>query len=261
MKHRKLFATVAILASSGLFVVGAGAQTPQPLPPASPGPNSQPQAESPIGPRGGWGYGMMGRGAYGSGRAGSGLSEADRTAFFEARLASIKAGLMLTEAQQRLWPAVETAMREMMKQRIDWAERLRKEGQPANHVDRMKRAGEFMTARGGAMTRMAEAMKPLLDSLTEEQKRRMSMLMPASRASAAGYGHAQGRHGAYGAHQHNWGRHHGGWQSHGHGYGPRWRQGMARPDGQRQGEGRRWRQDAPGDGFSGEHFRGDWRRM
>ena len=120
--------------------------------------------------------GMEGRGM-GMRPAMANLSDADRQAFFEARLAAIKAGLMLTESQQGLWPALETAMRDMRKLRLDAAERFRKEGQPANPADRLKRAGEMLSARGAALTKLADAMKPIHDSLSDDQKRRMHMLM------------------------------------------------------------------------------------
>jgi hypothetical protein len=232
---------------------------------------------------------MMGRGMGpgmgqgmrpGMGQRGQNLSEADRNAFFEARLAAMKAGLMLTEAQQRLWPAVETAMRDLRKQRMDFAERIRKEGQPANHVDRMKRAGEMMSARGAAMTKFADAMKPFHDSLTDEQKRRMQMMRGGMRnGMASGMGPRGGMRGEF---QQRWQQHHG-WQGRGGDFGrgnhgPGWRQGTMEPRDDRPGEGRRfdrddrggnegrgwgrrWQQDAPDYSFGSQGNAGDWRRM
>lgn len=165
-----------------------------------------------------------------------GLSDADRAAFFEARLASIKAGLMLSESQLKFWPAVESSMREISKQRQELAERLRKEGQPANPADRMKRAGEIMTARGATMTKMAEAMKPLYDSLTDDQKRRLQVLMRGQMARGGQQGMMD--------------RHHRG------GYRESMRGGERSQ--WHRGEGRRWNQDWPGHGGDS---RSEWRRL
>ncbi|MET0606898.1 MAG: hypothetical protein ABWZ80_10600, partial [Beijerinckiaceae bacterium] len=48
----------------------------------------------------------------------------DFSAFTDARIASLKAGLKLTAEQERLWPAFEAALRERAKTRSDrWNER------------------------------------------------------------------------------------------------------------------------------------------
>jgi hypothetical protein len=120
------------------------------------------------------------RGWRGEGRGERGhmnaMSEQDRTAFFAARLAAMKAGLMLTPDQEKLWPAVENAVRDGQKQRQAWRERIQKEGQLANPVDALRRASELTTQRGETMKRIADAAGPLYSTLTDEQKRRMRML-------------------------------------------------------------------------------------
>src|SRR3979490_73369 len=45
----------------------------------------------------------------------------DRAAFPDARIAAVKAGLKLTPDQEKLWPPVETAVRDFAKLRIDCA--------------------------------------------------------------------------------------------------------------------------------------------
>lgn len=311
-------ALAAVLAASGIAILKANAQEQNSTPPAAQPNQSAPSsgtgqtAQTPPGQSGnqdfgrGWGRrgGMSGMMA--GGRRGANLSEADRKAFFEARLASIKAGLSLTEEQQKLWPAVESAVRDMVKQREEWRERVRKEGRPANPADRMKQAGEMMTARGAAMTKMADAAKPLYASLSDEQKRRLQMLMRGGMRQHAGRGMGFGMHQGMGGHgqrwqrgegrgmrgeyRHRWQQHHGWGQPHGgrgmgHGSGPRMGQGdtdgprmrhgwgrgeghgmMGRRDGNDQrsyGEGRRWQQDMPGEGFGGNSGQSndDWRRM
>ena len=47
------------------------------------------------------------------------LSTEDVAAFTDARIAGLKAGLKLTAEQEKNWPAVETAIRDLAKQRAD----------------------------------------------------------------------------------------------------------------------------------------------
>ena len=47
------------------------------------------------------------------------LSPQDRTAFADARIAAVHAGLTLTPDQEKLWPPVEKAIRDFAKLRID----------------------------------------------------------------------------------------------------------------------------------------------
>src|SRR6201991_5236910 len=56
-----------------------------------------------------WGYGHMR------------MNPEDRAAFADARIAAVHAGLKLNADQEKLWPAVETAVREFAKLRIDRA--------------------------------------------------------------------------------------------------------------------------------------------
>lgn len=54
-----------------------------------------------------------------------GFSPEDRAAFLDARVAALKSGLQLTAAQEKSWPALETALREVWKARADRAAELR----------------------------------------------------------------------------------------------------------------------------------------
>src|ERR1700756_5982749 len=49
------------------------------------------------------------------------FSAEDRTAFVDARIAAVHAGLKLNADQEKLWPPVETAVRDFAKLRIDRA--------------------------------------------------------------------------------------------------------------------------------------------
>ena len=56
-----------------------------------------------------WGHGQMR------------MNPEDRAAFADARIAAVHAGLKLTADQEKLWPPVETAVRDFAKLRIDRA--------------------------------------------------------------------------------------------------------------------------------------------
>ena len=107
----------------------------------------------------------------------------DMSAFADARIASVKAGLRLTPDQERLWPPVEAAARELAKQRIDRvAERRnaqrdgRDQRTPDELFDRFKKRADNMAASAAGMQKLAQAADPLYRSLNEDQKRRLVVL-------------------------------------------------------------------------------------
>lgn len=204
------------LGAAGLLGAVAIAQTPAPsAPPAQPsqaspdtGPRGPGMGRGEGMGRDGMGDGRMGRGAEerGGGRMGPGynygprggdearrgpgrgegwgdgrgrmgqLSDTDRQAMLSARLAAAKAALLLTPEQEKQWGPLEAAIRDSVKLRQDWRARIEKDGPAANPVDRMKRMGEMASARGAAMTKLADAAGPLYTSLTDDQKRRLRLV-------------------------------------------------------------------------------------
>lgn len=105
------------------------------------------------------------------------ISAEDRAALIEARIAAIKAGLKLTPDQEKLWPPVESATRDMAKQAQDARSQRGTQMQTDDPVERMARMGEQMTQRGTSMVKVATAARPLYASLSDDQKRRLRMLM------------------------------------------------------------------------------------
>jgi hypothetical protein len=114
---------------------------------------------------------------------------ADHEAMLDAKLAGLKAGLRLTPDQDKLWPPLETAIRDAAKLRTEqmksMVERMHKmhetmaQGAPdevVSPVDRLEAMGRGMSARGAAIGKVAEAAKPLYASLDDSQKRRFVML-------------------------------------------------------------------------------------
>lgn len=129
-------------------------------------------------------------------------SAEDFAAFTEARIAALKAGLKLTAEQEKNWPAVEAAMRDLAKERADrmaaWRE-ARQSGDDAARradiIERLRRGADTMGTRAAALKQLADAAEPLYKSLDDAQKRRFSMLLHMG-GRPHGYGHGYGhRHG------------------------------------------------------------------
>jgi hypothetical protein len=108
----------------------------------------------------------------------------DISAFTDARVAALKAGLKLTPAQEKNWPAFEQAYREMAKVRTD--QRLafrqqrqdRRSGAPqdVDPINRLQQRADAMLARGAALKKVSAAAGPLYQSLDDGQKHGFVML-------------------------------------------------------------------------------------
>jgi hypothetical protein len=107
----------------------------------------------------------------------------DMSALSDARIAAVKTGLRLTAEQEKLWPPVEAAARDLAKQRIDRiAERReamrdrRERASPDELFERFKQRADTMANSAASMKRLSEAAEPLYRSLNDDQKRRLVML-------------------------------------------------------------------------------------
>ena len=121
--------------------------------------------DGPGGPRGG----MMGRMMN--------QSPADRAAFLDARIAAVKAGLKLTPDQDKLWPAIEDAVRGNAKVMSDMREKMQADGKPADMMDGLTKMADAATARAEGLHKLADAARPLYATLSDEQKGRLPVLM------------------------------------------------------------------------------------
>jgi zinc resistance-associated protein len=108
------------------------------------------------------------------------FSDADRAAFLDARIAALHAGLVLTPAQEKLWPSVETALRETHKVIADQRAARRDGPRPADPVAWLQRASDNTMARGEALKKLADAAGPLYSSLNDDQKNRLPFLLHAA---------------------------------------------------------------------------------
>jgi zinc resistance-associated protein len=105
------------------------------------------------------------------------LTADDIAAFADARIAALKAALKLTPAQEKNWPAVEQAVRDISKDRIAEREARRAAGQRTDVTERLRDRADALTTRAAALRRLADAEKPLYQSLNEAQKRRFGMAL------------------------------------------------------------------------------------
>jgi hypothetical protein len=126
------------------------------------------------------GYG--GHGGYGDGGARfehrHRPSAADVSAFADARIAALKAGLELTPDQAKNWPPFEQAVRDLVQLRVQRIQARQSADQtsPTSPFDRMARRADNMSKTSGALKKIADAGAPLYQSLDDSQKGRFMML-------------------------------------------------------------------------------------
>src|SRR5271170_3645463 len=94
------------------------------------------------------------------------FSPEDRAAFLDARIAALKAGLELNADQEKNWATLETAMRDLAKERAArmaaWRERREDNSDQtgndqaagANPIDRLTRASERLSARAADLQKL-----------------------------------------------------------------------------------------------------------
>lgn len=172
-------------------------------------------------------------------RYGQHYTKEDRGAFFDARIAALHAGLTLTPDQEKLWPPVETALRDNHKamqdywdsRREQWEKSYNEQQQPArgpgkedaqqapmhDPVAMLQRRAEFEIMRGQHLKAIADAAAPLYASLNENQKKRIPTLMSFFKGPEHGPmgprmamdDHMRGDEHDRGGMMHGWMRHHG----------------------------------------------------
>src|SRR5262249_28827601 len=84
----------------------------------------------------------------------------DLRAFGEARLAALKAGLVLTPEQEKNWPAFEQAARDYGKLRMDRLAALRSGTASDDPVERLRQRATAMSEAGAGLQKMAHPPHP-----------------------------------------------------------------------------------------------------
>jgi len=113
------------------------------------------------------------------------MNPEDRAAFLDARIAAVHAGLKLTADQDKLWPPVESAVRDFAKLRMDRANARMNPPDaskpdaakaPDDPVSRLRERADNMATSATALKKIADAADPLYKTLDEGQKRRLAVL-------------------------------------------------------------------------------------
>ncbi len=127
------------------------------------------------------------------------FSAEDLAAFTDARIVALKAGLKLAPEQEKNWPALEAALREQAKARAErMAEWRDKANEPREHrsvIEGLQQGAKRLAARSAEMEKLADAAKPLYDSLDDAQKGRFRTLLYIATGRHWHHGHEGWRHG------------------------------------------------------------------
>jgi len=139
------------------------------------------------------------------------MSPEDRAAFVDARIAAVHAGLKLSADQEKLWPPVESAVREFAKLRIDRAnarmnakpddskDAQKQDSQsPGDPVARLRERADNMATSAVALKKIADAADPLYKTLDDGQKRRLGVLTHMEGRFGGGWRHHGFEHGMMG---------------------------------------------------------------
>ena len=119
-------------------------------------------------------------------------SAEDISALGDARIAALHTGLKLSVEQEKNWPAVESALRDVAKQRSTWFAAHASADKPKDAIERLNLRADAMTQRGAALKKLADAAGPLYKSLDEGQKNRFVML---AHLEGREFGNERGPHG------------------------------------------------------------------
>ena len=124
-------------------------------------------------------------------------SAADMGAFTDARVAALHAGLKLNADQEKNWPAVETALRDLAKVRSERLAARASAEKPKDPIERLATRADAMETRGAALKKLADTAAPLYKGLDDAQKHRFMVLARTEHVFGGGWqrhGHGHGHH-------------------------------------------------------------------
>ena len=139
------------------------------------------------GMRGGPGRGTM-----------SWFSPEDMSAFVDAQIAAVHAGLKLSADQEKLWPPVETAIRNLATLHLSHMQVMRQSqgAMAGDRVAMIRTMADRMSHGADALRKLADAAAPLYATLDGGQKRRLEALAPMGPRGILGPGGRMGYGGA-----------------------------------------------------------------
>ncbi|MGO4406630.1 Spy/CpxP family protein refolding chaperone [Bosea sp. RAF48] len=132
---------------------------------------------------------MMDRGMM-SGRMMGRFSAEDMSAFIDAHIAAIHAGLKLSADQEKAWPPVEAAIRNLATLHLGHMQAMRQtRGMMASDpVGRLRIMADHMSQGADAVRKLADAASPLYAALDGAQKRRLQVLVRMGDSGMMGRG-------------------------------------------------------------------------
>ncbi|WP_245435361.1 Spy/CpxP family protein refolding chaperone [Microvirga calopogonii] len=107
------------------------------------------------------------------------LSQADFKMLTDIRVGVIKAALQLTPEQEKLWPAVDEAIRARAETRYRRLAALRErlnQPQDIDPVQLFRQRADVLADRAAGLRKLADAWEPLYQSLTPDQKTRLRLV-------------------------------------------------------------------------------------
>lgn len=111
----------------------------------------------------------------------------------DGRIAAAKAALRLTPEQEKLWPAVEQAVRDgaakRMKGRQEMRakmEELRKAGKRPDMLEMLERGAERSAGWSSDLKRFADVLRPLYQTLSDEQREALAYALRPARLGEGG---------------------------------------------------------------------------
>lgn len=107
------------------------------------------------------------------------LSQADFKMLTDIRVGVVKAALQLTPEQEKLWPAVEEAIRaraETRYRRLAAARERLDQTREIDPVQLYRQRADVLADRAAGLRKLADAWQPLYQSLTPDQKTRLRLV-------------------------------------------------------------------------------------
>jgi hypothetical protein len=104
----------------------------------------------------------------------------NQSVMLDAHLAGMKAGLKLSAEQEKNWPAFESAIRDAAKARPQGWRQMREHmgaGERPSPIEHLSAMSEHLQKMSAELKMVADAGKPLYDSLDDTQKRHFGPLL------------------------------------------------------------------------------------
>jgi hypothetical protein len=105
------------------------------------------------------------------------LSGEERKAFIDARVDAVKAGLDLTPEQERHWPRLEQALRDVTEARLERLESWPRRDASEDPLEIVREQANALSEHAGELKKLVSAAEPLYGTLSDGQKHRLFALI------------------------------------------------------------------------------------